>query len=133
MTLNFFVQGEHVAYLERPDGFQHELTYLTTARADQFFSLTMPVQTATWTWPALPPFFQVSLPEGFLLSGNSSLAPFNDVAYRRTDGEPVFVDVPAPTDEELQALLHMIITRLMKLLTRRGVLIEEEVEEGKVA
>ena len=45
--------------------------------------------------------------------------------YRRTDGEPVFVEVPAPTDEALQALLHKNISRLMKLLTRRGVLIEE--------
>ena len=33
---------------------------------------------------------------------------------------------PAPTDEALQAVLHKIITRLMKLLTRRGVLIEEQ-------
>ena len=49
-----------------------------------------------------------------------------DGVYRRTDGEPVFVEVPAPTDEELQALLHKIITRLMKLLTRRGVLVEED-------
>jgi len=46
-----------------------------------------------------------------------------DGVYRRTDGEPVFVAVPAPTDEQLQALLHRIITRLMKLLTRRGVLV----------
>jgi len=45
------------------------------------------------------------------------------------DGEPVFVKADSPTDEELQALLHKIITRLMKLLTRRGVLVEEE-EEG---
>ena len=49
-----------------------------------------------------------------------------DGAYRRTDGEPVFVEVPAPSDEALQALLQKIIARLMKLLTRRGVLIEEE-------
>ena len=49
-----------------------------------------------------------------------------DGVYRRTDGEPVFVEAPAPTDEELQALLHKIITRLMKLLTRRGVLVDEE-------
>ena len=47
--------------------------------------------------------------------------------YRRgVDGEPVFVEVPAPTDEALQAVLHKIITRMMKLLTRRGVLIEEQ-------
>ncbi len=44
--------------------------------------------------------------------------------YRRTDGEPVFVEAPALTDEELQGLLHRIITRLMKLLTRRGLLVE---------
>ena len=44
----------------------------------------------------------------------------------RTAGEPVFVEVPAPTDEQLQALLHKIITRLMKLLTRRSALVEEE-------
>ena len=49
-----------------------------------------------------------------------------DGVYRRTDCEPVFVEVPAPTDEALQALLHKIIGRLMKLLTRRGVLVEEE-------
>jgi hypothetical protein len=50
-----------------------------------------------------------------------------DGVYRRgVDGEPVFVEVPAPTDEALQAVLHKIITRMMKLLTRRGVLIEEQ-------
>ena len=49
-----------------------------------------------------------------------------DGVYRRTDGEPVFVEGPTPTDEELQALLHRIITRLMKMLTRRGVLVEED-------
>jgi len=46
--------------------------------------------------------------------------------YRRTDGAPVFVQADSPTDEDLQALLQRIITRLMKLLTRRGVLVEEE-------
>ena len=47
--------------------------------------------------------------------------------YRRSaDGAPVFVEVPAPTDEALHAVLHKIITRMMKLLTRRGVLIEEQ-------
>ena len=35
-----------------------------------------------------------------------------DGVYRRTDGEPVFVEVAAPTDEALQALLHKIIGRL---------------------
>ena len=36
------------------------------------------------------------------------------------------VKVSEPTDEALHAVLHKIITRLMKLLTRRGVLVEEE-------
>ena len=49
--------------------------------------------------------------------------------YRRTDSGPVFVQADSPTDEALQALLHKIITRLMKLLTRRGVRVEEEEEE----
>jgi hypothetical protein len=38
---------------------------------------------------------------------------------------PNFVEVVAPTDDELQALLQTVIARLMKMLTRRGVLIEE--------
>ena len=50
-----------------------------------------------------------------------------DGVYRRgADGAPVFAEVPAPTDEALHAVLHKIITRTMKLLTRRGVLIEEQ-------
>ena len=50
-----------------------------------------------------------------------------DGVYRcDTDGEPVFVEVPAPTDEALQTLLQKIITRTMKLLTRKGVFVEEQ-------
>jgi hypothetical protein len=50
-----------------------------------------------------------------------------DGVYRRgTDGAPKFVEVPEPTDEALQSVLHKIITRAMKLPTRRGVLVEEE-------
>ena len=50
-----------------------------------------------------------------------------DGVYRRgTDGAPEFVEVPAPTDEALQTVLHKVIMRMMKLLTRRGVLVEEE-------
>jgi hypothetical protein len=44
-----------------------------------------------------------------------------DGVYRRSaDGAPEFADVAAPTDEALQAVLHKIITRTTKLLTRRG-------------
>ena len=50
-----------------------------------------------------------------------------DGVYRRgTDGEPAFVQGPAPTDDALHAVLHKIITRVMKLLTRCGVLVEEQ-------
>ena len=50
-----------------------------------------------------------------------------DGVYKRgIDGAPAFVEVPEPTDDALQAVLHKIITRLMKLLTCRRVLVEEE-------
>ncbi len=50
-----------------------------------------------------------------------------DGVYRRSaDGTPELVEAPAPTDQALQAALHKVITRTMKMLTRRGVLVEEE-------
>ena len=42
----------------------------------------------------------------------------NGVYRRGTDGAPEFVEAPAPVDEALQAVLHKIITRLMRLLTQ---------------
>ena len=41
------------------------------------------------------------------------------------DGAPSFVEAGAPTDGELRALLHTVIARLMRMLTRRGVLVED--------
>ena len=41
------------------------------------------------------------------------------------NGTPVLVELDSPTDDEMHALLRTLITRLMKLLTRRGVLVEE--------
>jgi hypothetical protein len=47
-----------------------------------------------------------------------------DGVYRNSsEGVPVFHEVPAPTIEELQALL-VKITRIMRLLTRQRFLIE---------
>ncbi len=40
------------------------------------------------------------------------------------DGSPAFIETDAPTDDELHALLQTVIARLMKMLTRRGVLVE---------
>jgi hypothetical protein len=49
-----------------------------------------------------------------------------DGVYRcGADGAPTFVEAEAPTDDELHALLQTVITRLMKMLTRRGVLVED--------
>ena len=49
-----------------------------------------------------------------------------DGVYRcGADGVPDFIEAGAPTDDELHALLQTVIARLMKMLTRRGVLIEE--------
>ena len=42
------------------------------------------------------------------------------------EGAPVFRPAPALTGEELQALLGKIITRVLRLLTREGHLVEEE-------
>ncbi len=51
-----------------------------------------------------------------------------DGVYRLTDGGPVFQPVPAPTAEQLQAVLTRIITRLLKVLIRHGALMEEDTE-----
>ena len=46
--------------------------------------------------------------------------------YRNSEGAAVSHEVAAPTIEELQALLAKIISRIMRLLTRQGFLIEEQ-------
>ena len=49
-----------------------------------------------------------------------------DGVYRcGADGAPAFIETDAPTDDELHALLQTVINLLMKMLTRRGVLVEE--------
>jgi hypothetical protein len=49
-----------------------------------------------------------------------------DGVYRLTDGVPIFQAVPAPTTEQLQAVLTRIVQRVLKSLTRTGALIEEQ-------
>ena len=41
------------------------------------------------------------------------------------DGVPEFVEVDSHTDDEVHALLQTLVARQMKLLTRRGVLVED--------
>lgn len=49
-----------------------------------------------------------------------------DGVYRSgADGSPAFIEAGTPTDDELHALLQTVISRLMKMLTRRGVLVED--------
>ena len=47
------------------------------------------------------------------------------VYHRGADGAPAFIEAGAPAVDELHALLQTVIARLMKMLTRRGVPIEE--------
>ncbi|MBI4190673.1 MAG: transposase [Betaproteobacteria bacterium] len=48
------------------------------------------------------------------------------VYHIRAEGAPVFHAAPALTSEKLQALFGKIITRVLRLLTREGHLVEEE-------
>jgi serine/threonine-protein kinase HipA len=57
-----------VATLSSSDGFEHHLTYRPAMPAEAFVSLVMGVRPESWSWPALHPFFQMNLPEGYLLS-----------------------------------------------------------------
>ncbi len=54
------------------------------------------------------------------------MPPYKAGVYRITEGVPLFHEVRAPTPGQLQALLSRIIKRIMKLLTRKGYLIEEQ-------
>ena len=49
-----------------------------------------------------------------------------DGVYRRGQGGPVFVEAPAPSDEGMQSVLHEIVGRILKMLTRRGALVQEQ-------
>ena len=50
-----------------------------------------------------------------------------DGVYRsHADGVPEFIEAAAPTEEALHALLQTVIARLMKRLTRRGVLLGDD-------
>ncbi len=49
-----------------------------------------------------------------------------DGIYQRTGAEAVFREARAPTSAELQGLLVKIITRIMRVLTRQGYLVEEQ-------
>ncbi len=52
-----------------------------------------------------------------------------DGVYRtNANGEPEFVEVPAPSDEDVWKVLQRIIKRVMKQLVPRGILVEDQGE-----
>ena len=52
-----------------------------------------------------------------------------DGVYRtNVKGEPVFVEIPPPSDEQVWEVLERIIKRVMKQLVRRGILVEDQGE-----
>ena len=63
----------------------------------------------------------VTLSQRFGSAANLNIhlhCPVLDGVYRSgADGVPTFVQAGAPSDDELHALLHTVIARLMKMLT----------------
>jgi hypothetical protein len=52
-----------------------------------------------------------------------------DGVYRtKANGEPEFVEIPAPSEEQVWEVLERIIKRVMKQLVRRGILVEDQGE-----
>ena len=52
-----------------------------------------------------------------------------DGVYRtNANGEPEFIDIPAPSDEDIWEVLQRIIRGVMKQLVRRGILVEDQGE-----
>ncbi|MCE2907346.1 MAG: hypothetical protein LW712_00715 [Burkholderiaceae bacterium] len=47
------------------------------------------------------------------------------MSHSGADGPPAFIEADAPTDNELHVLLQTVIARLMQMLTRQGVLVED--------
>jgi serine/threonine-protein kinase HipA len=119
LALEVFVSGRRVARLSSDDGFAHHLTYHPEASAADFVSLVMPVRPQSWSWPTLHPFFQVNLPEGFLLSVLKEqlgphlgarpldlLAVIGQNMIGRVQLAPGAVLAPAHAAIDLESLLH---------------------------
>jgi serine/threonine-protein kinase HipA len=68
LKLAVYVGGRDVARLEQSGDFKSVLTYLPDVDPGDLVSLTMPVRGESWVWDdPLHPFFQMNLPEGYLL------------------------------------------------------------------
>ncbi|MBS0445725.1 MAG: transposase [Proteobacteria bacterium] len=62
-------------------------------------------------------------PGGSTLTASAAVL---DGVYRTDDAGPVFVEAPPPTGQEVQAVLRKIVDRVLRMLTRRGVLVQEQ-------
>ena len=52
-----------------------------------------------------------------------------DGVYRtNANGQPEFIEIPAPSDEDIWEVLQRLIKRVMKQLVRRGILVEDQGE-----
>jgi serine/threonine-protein kinase HipA len=68
MTLSVYVQGKQVGSLQSVGDFKSSMAYLPGVHAEDFVSLTMGVRGEPYIWDdVLHPFFQMNLPEGYLL------------------------------------------------------------------
>ncbi|KAF1005015.1 MAG: hypothetical protein GAK28_03642 [Luteibacter sp.] len=68
MTLAVHVMGREVAILEPLGDFKSTMTYHADVASNDFVSLTMRVRNEAYTWDdVLLPYFQMNLPEGYLL------------------------------------------------------------------
>lgn len=66
MALDVYVNNRLSGVLEETDPYKFRFTYATGADESQRVSLIMPTGRQVWTFGALHPVFQVSLPEGRL-------------------------------------------------------------------
>ncbi|MBT7308271.1 MAG: type II toxin-antitoxin system HipA family toxin, partial [Gammaproteobacteria bacterium] len=65
--LQVFVEGQQSGILLKEEG-EFLFNYSENTSPEQFISLTMPVRAKGYVHPQLHPFFEMSLPEGYLLA-----------------------------------------------------------------
>jgi hypothetical protein len=58
----------------------------------------------------------------------SNFERWDGVCRTNVNGESKFIEIPAPSDEDVWEVLQSIIKRVMKQLVRRGILVEDQGE-----
>lgn len=121
MNLSVYVLGREVGTLESRGDFRSAMTYADGVAPDDFVSLTMPVRQEAYEWDdVLLPYFQMNLPEGYLLRilqeqfgpiiGGSPMALLSVVGRNmigRIQVAPPGADIEQPAAAvDVAALLH---------------------------